>query len=369
VVFSVSPILTGRSASGSTTHGGFDDDPPTMGSVARRILGKQDADPIFEYVAPRSPRGVDPWANQVDWPEGVTPLAPVLPPAPTRPAIALAQPAAPAVIVAGAANGRRRALCIGINEYPTAPLLGCVADASDWAQALTQRGFETLMLENSRASREGILRGVDDLLDGSRPGDVLVLQFAGHGTQVPDLNGDEDDQTDEALCPFDFATGALLIDDDIREVFDRIPDGVNFTCFFDCCHSGTNTRFAVGAGLDGSQGRDRRMRFMRATPELLEAHRRFRGGNGGSRAPMPGAQSAMRNVSFSACEPFEVAFESDGHGDFTVRAMRVFSAGVDGLSNEQFQQRVLAGFGAGRRQSPRLDCATAAGPRGFLLAL
>jgi hypothetical protein len=370
VVFSVSPILTGRSASSSTTHGGFDDDPPTMGSVARRILGKQDADRIFEYLAPRATRDIDPWSNQVDWPERMTPaLATVAPPAPTRPATVIAQPAAPAVLVAGDARGRRRALCIGINEYPTAPLLGCVADAGDWEQTLRQRGFETRMLRNSEASREGILRGIDGLLDGSQLGDVLVLQFAGHGTQVPDLNGDEEDQTDEAICPFDFASGALLIDDDIREVFERIPEGVNFTCFFDCCHSGTNTRFAVGAGLDGSQGRDRRARFMRATPELVEAHRKFRGTNGGSRGALPGTQAAMRNVSFSACEPFEVAFESDGHGDFTVRAMRVFSGGIDGLTNEQFQQRVLAGFGAGRRQSPRLDCATAAGSRGFLLAL
>ncbi len=48
VVWSVTQSDTGVSASGSQSHGGFDDDAPTMNSVARRILGRADADKIVE---------------------------------------------------------------------------------------------------------------------------------------------------------------------------------------------------------------------------------------------------------------------------------------------------------------------------------
>ena len=38
----------------------------------------------------------------------------------------------------------KRALCIGINDYPGtgSDLAGCVNDANDWAEALAGRGFE-----------------------------------------------------------------------------------------------------------------------------------------------------------------------------------------------------------------------------------
>jgi hypothetical protein len=37
-----------------------------------------------------------------------------------------------------------------------------------------------------------------------------------------------------------------VIDDDVAEIFQRLPAGVNLSCFIDCCHSGTISRFAVG---------------------------------------------------------------------------------------------------------------------------
>jgi len=70
-----------------------------------------------------------------------------------------------------------------------------------------------------------------------------------------DLDADEEDREDEAICPVDFATGALYIDDDIARVLRQLPDGVNLSFFMDCCHSGTNTRFAVGAPASSAAAR------------------------------------------------------------------------------------------------------------------
>jgi hypothetical protein len=377
VVWSVTQSDTGVSASQSQTHGGFDDDAPTMNSVARLVLNRADADKIVEYAAARGVTASSrEWTDEIDWPEELNMSAS---PAALRPAFngTAASPAGPyrqpvaATPAPPSGAGRRRALCVGINRYPnpTHQLAGCVADAQMWADALTRLGFSTSLLLDEKATRAAIDRELLALVNNSVAGDVIVFQYAGHGTHVPDLNGDEEDGEDESLCPVDFATGALYIDDDVAAAFARIPDGVNMTCFMDCCHSGTNSRFAVGTPPSGGagSGKDERKRYVKATPDIIDAHRRFREkSGGGQRAISSGGISLMRDVKFAACLDAEVAWESDGHGEFTLRATRILTAGIDGLTNKEFAQRVVADFGISTRQHPVLDCAPDANTRPLL---
>lgn len=358
VVWSPTPGDTGRSASTSQSHGGFDDDAPTMNSIVRRVLDKPDAADIAGYPAARA--ASRPWIEEVDWPDDFT-AAPAKTPVPALPCMPPSPVLLPAVPLMGNGGGRRLALCVGIDAYPAPEhqLAGCVNDARNWARTLAALGFETRLLLDAGASRATLERELDRLVDQSRSGDVIVFQYAGHGTQAPDLNGDEDDNIDEALCPVDFASGALYIDDDIAEVFARIPDGVNMTCFMDCCHSGTNTRFAVGLS-PGEIARPpgTKARFVKLTPAIIEAHKRFRQqSRSASRAISTGGAQRMRDVKFSACLDHQVALESDGSGDFTRRATKVLAAGIQGMSNEEFLRRVLADFGSAARQAPMLDCA------------
>ncbi len=223
------------------------------------------------------------WTDEIDWPEELKMSAS---PDASRPAFdsTATSPATPyrpfnaAMPAPNSGASRRRALCVGIDRYPTPEhrLAGCVADARMWADALSRLGFTASLLLDEQATREAIDRELLALVNTSVPGDVIVFQYAGHGTHVPDLNGDDEDGEDESLCPVDFATGALYIDDDVAAAFARIPDGVNMTCFMDCCHSGTNSRFAVGTPpTDGSRsGKDERKRYVKATPDIVDAHRR-----------------------------------------------------------------------------------------------
>ena len=377
VVWSPTQSDSGASASQSQTHGGFDDDAPTMNSVARLILNRADADKIVEYATARGVTASSrEWTDEIDWPEELQMSAspPALRPAFNGTAESSASPYRQPLAAAPAATsgtGRRRALCVGINRYPDPKhqLAGCVADAQMWADALTRLGFTTSLLVDEKATREAIDRELLALVNNSVAGDVIVFQYAGHGTHVPDLNGDDEDGEDEALCPVDFATGNLYIDDDVAAAFARIPDGVNMTCFMDCCHSGTNSRFAVGAPPSGGSrsGKDERKRYVIATPDIVDAHRRFREKSGGrQRTVSSGGVSLMRDVKFAACLDAEVAWESDGHGEFTLRATRVLAAGIDGLTNKEFAQRVIADFGISTRQHPMLDCAPDAGTRHLL---
>jgi hypothetical protein len=364
VVWSKTDHDDGRSASRSTSHGGFDDDPTTLGSVVRRVLGKADADPVVPYapLAATGARGAD-WAAQIDWPE---PLRTVRPrPAPHRAGFGAAAPETRAATAGG--SGRRRALCIGIDDYRIRPLAGCVADAELWAQTLTAIGFEPpRMLLNGAATRTAIVQAMDDIVGSAEPGDIVVIQFAGHGTRLPDVDRDEPDSEDEALCPIDFPDGAFLLDDDIAGICSRIPDGVNVTFFTDCCHSGTVTRLGLGAAA--GPGGDERARFVPADESMKAAHVRYRAQLQASRAAPP-PRTAQREVLFSACRSDEVAWETNGQGEFTVRATGIVRQGGEGLTHEAFHAQVIRAFGAQPRQHPELHCAPEATGRALLGAV
>ena len=144
----------------------------------------------------------------------------------------------------------KRALLIGINKYQIAgaDLRGCVNDVKDLSAALIEfydfRKQDITELLDGQATQKAIKDGIKALLRGAKKGDVLVLHYSGHGSNVPDdaKNRDEADGRDEILCPTDLNWDDPLRDDWLRTTFDTLPAGVNFTIIMDCCHSGTNTR-------------------------------------------------------------------------------------------------------------------------------
>lgn len=253
------------------------------------------------------------------------------------------------------AVGRRMAVCIGIDAYPTMPLDGCVNDSKAWQARLEKAGFTVKTLRNRDATRARILDALTTLVDDSRRGDQLVFQYAGHGTQVPDLNGDEIDRFDEAIVPVDFQKGELLTDDDIYQACARLREhpGVTLTFFMDCCSSGTNTRVAPLP----KPGQNQHVRFLKLPATVVREYEAVRGRqrlDAGARAserdPLPGV------VSFAACLDHEFAFESDGHGDFTTHATSVFDSTLSsGGSNQAFLNAVLKAFGKNRRQNPMMQ--------------
>ena len=345
LVFSPTPDgASKRHASRSVRHGDFDDDPSTMNSVFRRILDVPDAQSIVDFP---------------DMRKKLSPFDPVPVPAPV-PATSVAA-ATPIRATARPAAGQRRALCVGVNDYPGRhALAGCVHDADAWAATLRALHFDVSILRDQQATREGLVLGLRRLLTGAQAGDVLAFQFAGHGTRVRDIDGDEPDSQDEALCPIDFLDGALLIDDDLSELFSSLPDGVNLTCFIDCCHSGSVTRVVEIGGATGGRPVNARARFIPPNAALDEAHARFRA----ERSTRATDASTVVGVLFSACQDHEVAYEENGAGDFTRHALAVLSGGFDGLSHAEFVARVKARFGSPPRQSPNLypiNDATAAG--------
>jgi hypothetical protein len=259
----------------------------------------------------------------------------------------------------------RAALCVGIDDYASPyELSGCARDAKAWAAALADLGFEVTTLTNHRATRAAILDGLAGLVGRAATGDSIVFQFAGHGTQVDDLDGDERDGKDEALCPFDWGKGALIIDDDLRAVLAQLPRGATCSCFIDCCHSGTITRLVRRA--PGTKVVARRPRFL---PESAALNRVFARARGEAGAVTPAAapdEGDGPEILFAACQAEEVAHETDEGGDFTTRAVPLLARGAKGWTNQQFVDAVVEAFGPRPLQRPRLDCAPAAARKKLL---
>lgn len=173
----------------------------------------------------------------------------------------------------------KRAVLIGINKYqiPGSDLSGCVNDVKNLRGVLTSYyGFaekDITTLTDSRATKKAMQAAIQKLIRSGKKGDTLLLHYSGHGSNVPDDNGDEADNRDEILCPTDLDWKDPFRDDWLRQALGKLQSGVNLTVIMDCCHSGTITRAIIPPDAP------RRERFLPCPLDLMatESGRKLRG--------------------------------------------------------------------------------------------
>ena len=149
------------------------------------------------------------------------------------------------------------ALLIGIDKYNAiSSLQGAKNDANHIHQALVRSGIQSSnirKLTDYAATRQAIKREWTRLINLSKPGDFLILSFAGHGTSILDRNGDErirnrHDNHDEAFLLSKYRNAnqtpnELLLDDELGRWFDqatRLRRNVIFVA--DACFAGGGFR-------------------------------------------------------------------------------------------------------------------------------
>ena len=145
-------------------------------------------------------------------------------------------------------------LHIGLNSVSagayggwTGPLAACEADANDMTAIARQQGIRPTVLLTKKATRAAVARRrCAPRPRRSQRGDLFFLTYSGHGGQVPDVTGDEDDKKDETWCLYD----GQLIDDELYFELSAFAAGVRVLVLSDSCHSGTVTREAAAAGDD-----------------------------------------------------------------------------------------------------------------------
>jgi metacaspase-1 len=188
----------------------------------------------------------------------------------------------------------KKALCVGINDYPGTAndLQGCVNDANDWSALLTGLGFQTSVLLNSQATRANIRTQLTDLVTSAAEGDVIVFTYSGHGTQVADTGGDEIDSYDEAIYIYD----GSMADDDLRVIIDQINPKATLVVISDSCFSGTVTR----------------MLGVTARPRFMPAQNIPLGTRLGQKFMLP--ETSMPELLVSGCSDTEYSYDAEING-------------------------------------------------------
>jgi hypothetical protein len=145
-------------------------------------------------------------------------------------------------------GGEVRAVVIGIDAYQfVPPLRGAVADARDIEQTLRSQGVrDVTALYDAAADRTTVMRTLDQLLQRSQPGDLVVLSIAGHGVQEPEhIKGSQPDGFDNVfvLAGFNPKTGAgtqqRIIGTEFNHVIKQFEaKGTHVLFVADACYGG-----------------------------------------------------------------------------------------------------------------------------------
>lgn len=215
----------------------------------------------------------------------------------------------------------KQALCVGINDYPGtgSDLAGCVNDANDWAKTLTSRGFTVSKMFDKQATGKAMRKAFADIVGGAKRGDTVVIQYSGHGSYVPDQDGDEPDGTDECLCPYDIGSNGPITDDELFDIYMNRERGVKLVIISDSCHSGTVAKFAPAA--TGKQ--ERRVRFL--PPQAFLSRRDFAKlgmRRAIRRSSPPGRYAALLMAGCQDTEySYDAHFQGRANGAFTFAAL------------------------------------------------
>ena len=157
----------------------------------------------------------------------------------------------------------KHALLIGISDYPShkgnadiswASIHGA-NDVSLIGKSLKKQGFRIVSLTNKQATAKLIRQSLKNLESSCSKGDIVYIQFSGHGQAYEDYSGDETDGWDEAIVPYDalmqYRQGVYdgskhILDDELDNYLSAIRRKVGKTGFvyvvLDACHMGGASR-------------------------------------------------------------------------------------------------------------------------------
>jgi len=244
------------------------------------------------------------------------------------------------------------ALLVGVSDYINfadvegGDLPGAEHDARRVRDVLVMKGFvpeqNIRMLLNHDATRAAIEESITGwLAQNAKPGDNVTIFFAGHGSQMWDESGDEDDGLDETLAPADVeATNTQfdISDDTFNDWLSTLPTQ-NVVVILDNCNSGTGTRDVTPFSRGRLLARD-----MNQVPRPAGASRRALGGQEDATGF---DASETRVLELAAAQPHQVAVDAffpatDGaeafHGGAftTFLVQQLWKAGTDVTYEEVF---------------------------------
>lgn len=261
----------------------------------------------------------------------------------------------------GVATGRY--LTIGLNRIDPAAygtsgaLMACENDARDIAALATQAGFSGTTLLNEKATSSAVLAQLASEAANLQSGDVLLVGYSGHGGQVGDVTGDEDDALDETWCLYD----RQLIDDELYAMWSRFRAGVRIVILSDSCHSGTVSK-ALSIKLNGqvrnfsmSVGQEAKLDFQEIDAALMEAKDLAFGAEEPAVKALPLQRCwAMYMKNKAMYDSLQLVAGADESTSLAIKASVLLLSGCqdnqlsrDGVQNGAFTAAVKAAWNAG----------------------
>lgn len=115
-------------------------------------------------------------------------------------------------------------------------------DASVIYQIASGNGLESKIFQGNDVTRDNVIGSIREASRKLVEGDFLFVYYSGHGGQLPDMDGDEEDGLDETWCLYD----GELIDDELHLLWSEFKKDVRILVISDSCHSGTVTKAVAG---------------------------------------------------------------------------------------------------------------------------
>ena len=245
-------------------------------------------------------------------------------------------------------------LHVGLNRVDPAhyqgwdgELTACEFDANDMRAIAEGQGFEPRSLLTKEATSDAVLAAIERAAGELDRGDLFLCTYSGHGGQVPDRNGEgEEDRSDETWVAYD----RQIVDDELYALWSRFAPGVRVFVLSDSCHSGTVVR-DIEAKVPGPVStrqkaaaespryralpRDVMIATYRANARLYDA----------IQERLPGAERADPAATvllISGCRDDQLSLDGFSNGLFTENLRAVWADGAWEGGHTEFREAIRA---------------------------
>ena len=252
---------------------------------------------------------------------------------------------------AGGSRGdaaRGMSLHIGVNEADPdhygsdIRLNGCVNDSIDMRQLAAKAGFSTKAFTDDQATRGNVINAIKSAANELNSGDLFLLTYAGHGSQITDTTNMEMDGNNETWCLYD----GMLIDDELYELWTEFKPGVRVLVLSDSCHSGTVSRGLDAATFQSQQRRkgfvSRNLDFHRSMTifnDHLDFYEDIMKGLADRKVNEKSVNAHVRLI--SGCQDNQLSYELGGGGEFTARLKEVWNVGRFSGNYSTFTRQII----------------------------
>jgi hypothetical protein len=249
-------------------------------------------------------------------------------------------------------------LHLGLNEVDPAHYDGwdgklgaCEFDADAMESIASSRGFQTTKLLTPAVTADAVKAAIESAADELESGDFFFCSYSGHGGQVPDKNGeDEDDQTDETWVLYD----RQLIDDELYVLWGKFKPGVRIFLLSDSCHSGSVAKAiedevpnVVATAEAAAQHSPRYRALPRDT--MIATYREHQQLYDDIQKAVPSSAASQADVGatvilISGCQDDELSLDGFANGRFTEELLKVWNNGSWSGSYPDFHEAIRTGM-------------------------